>query len=155
MNGVQASPVFPSDPEDCQLAKVACPPHGVPGLGCPLSGLIHHSLSMVAVHSYNLFFSESPPRGTCPDLTTFLPFLMVKRLPAMWETWVQSLGWEDPLEMETATHSSTLAWKIPWTEDPDRLQSMGSHRVGHDWATSLSFFLSIHYVCIFLTALDV
>ena len=50
---------------------------------------------------------------------------MVKRLPAMRETSVQSLGWEDPLEKEMATHSSTLAWKIPWTEDPGRLQPMG------------------------------
>ena len=57
---------------------------------------------------------------------------MVKRLPAMQETRVQFLGWEDPLEKEMATHSSTLAWKIPWTEEPDRLQSMGSQRVGHD-----------------------
>ena len=57
---------------------------------------------------------------------------MVKRLPAMWETKVQFLGWEDPLEKEMATHSSTLAWKIPWTEESDRLQSMGSQRVGHD-----------------------
>ena len=56
----------------------------------------------------------------------------------MRETWVQSLGWEDPLEKEMATHSSTLAWKIPWTEEPGRLQSMGSQRVRHDWATSLS-----------------
>ena len=56
----------------------------------------------------------------------------VKRLPAMWETWVQSLGWEDPLEKEMTTHSSTLAWKIPWMEEPGRLQSMGSQRVGHD-----------------------
>ena len=55
----------------------------------------------------------------------------------MRETWVPSLGWEDPLEKEMATHSSTLAWKIPWTEDPCRLQSMGSKRVGHNWATSL------------------
>ena len=47
---------------------------------------------------------------------------MVKHLPAMWETWVQSLHWKDPLEKEMATHSSTLAWKIPWTEEPDRLQ---------------------------------
>ena len=67
---------------------------------------------------------------------------MVKCLPEMWETWVQSLGQEDPLEKEMATHSSTLAWKIPWTEEPGRLQSMGSQRVGHDGATSLSFFLS-------------
>ena len=50
---------------------------------------------------------------------------MVKHLPTMWETQVQSLGQEDPLEKEMATHSSTLAWKIPWTEEPDRLQSMG------------------------------
>ena len=57
---------------------------------------------------------------------------MVKCLPAMQKTWVQSLGWEDPLEKEMATHSSTLAWKIPWTEEPGRLQSMGSQRVGHD-----------------------
>ena len=50
---------------------------------------------------------------------------MVKHLPAMWETWVQSLGLEDLLEKEMETHSSTLAWKIPWTEEPGRLQSMG------------------------------
>ena len=56
----------------------------------------------------------------------------------MWKTWVRSLGWEDPLEKETATHSSTLAWKIPWTEEPGGLQSAGSQRGRHDWATSLS-----------------
>ena len=56
----------------------------------------------------------------------------VKNLPAMWETWVQSLGWEDPLEEGVATHSSILAWRIPWTEEPGGLQSMGSHRVGRD-----------------------
>ena len=55
----------------------------------------------------------------------------VKCLPAMQETGVQSLGQEDVLEKEMATHSSTLAWKIPWTEEPRRLQSMGSQRVGH------------------------
>ena len=57
---------------------------------------------------------------------------MVKRLSTVQETWVRSLGWEDPLEKEMATHSSTLAWKIPWTEEPSRLQSMGSLQVGHD-----------------------
>ena len=56
----------------------------------------------------------------------------VKRLPTMLETWVQSLGQEDLLEKEMATHSSILAWKIPWTEKPGRLQSLGSQRVGHD-----------------------
>ena len=57
---------------------------------------------------------------------------MVKLLPAVQETQVRSLGWEDPLEKEMATHSSTLAWKIPWTEEPGRLQSMGLQRVRHD-----------------------
>ena len=56
----------------------------------------------------------------------------VKRLPTMRETRVQSLGREDPLEKEMATHSSILAWRIPWTEEPGGLQSMGSQRVGHD-----------------------
>ena len=56
---------------------------------------------------------------------------MVKRLSIMQETWVRSLGQEDLLEEEMATHSSTLAWQIPWTEEPGWLQSMGSHRVGH------------------------
>ena len=54
----------------------------------------------------------------------------VKHLPTMWKTWVRSLGLEDPLEKEMAIHSSTLAWKIPWMEEPGRLQSMGSQRVG-------------------------
>ena len=57
---------------------------------------------------------------------------MVKHLSTMRETWVQSLGREDALEKEMATHSSTTAWKIPWTEEPGRLQSMGSQRVGHN-----------------------
>ena len=57
---------------------------------------------------------------------------MVKHLPTIQETWVQSLGWEDLLEKAMKTHSTTLAWKIPWTEEPGRLQSMGSLRVGHD-----------------------
>ena len=56
----------------------------------------------------------------------------VKRLPAMWETQVRSLGQEDPLEKEMEIHSSILAWKIPWIEEPGRLQSMGSQRVGHN-----------------------
>ena len=57
---------------------------------------------------------------------------MVKHLSTMQETRVQSLGWEDPLEKEMAVHSRTIAWKIPWTEAPGRLQSMGLLRVGHD-----------------------
>ena len=57
---------------------------------------------------------------------------MGKHLLTMQETWVQSLGWEDVLEKEMATHSSMLAWIIPWTEEPDKLQSMGLQRVGHN-----------------------
>ena len=61
---------------------------------------------------------------------------MVKSLPAVWETQVRSLGQEDPQEKEMATHSSTLAWEIPWTEEPGGLQSIGSQRFRHNWATS-------------------
>ena len=57
---------------------------------------------------------------------------MVKNLPAEPETWIQSLRWEDPLKKGMATHSSILVWRISWTEEPGRLQSMGSQRVGHD-----------------------
>ena len=67
----------------------------------------------------------------------------LKRLPPMQETWVRSLGQEDPLEEEMATNSSTLARRIPWREEPGRLQSMGLQRVGHDWATSLHFTSSL------------
>ena len=67
---------------------------------------------------------------------------MVKCLPAMLETQVQSLGWEDPLEKEMATHSSTLAWKSPWTEDPGRLQYMGSQEL--DTTEQLHFSWLIH-----------
>ena len=56
---------------------------------------------------------------------------LVKNLPAIQETWVQSLGWDDPLEREMVTHSSILAWRIPWAEEPGSLQSTGSQRVGH------------------------
>ena len=57
---------------------------------------------------------------------------MVKNLSTVWETWVQSLDWKDPLEKDMATHSSILAWRILWTEEPGEPQSMGSQRVGHD-----------------------
>ena len=67
---------------------------------------------------------------------------MVKHLSAMQETRVRSLGQEDPLEKETSAHSSSLAWKIPWMEEPGRLQFMRLRRVGHDWATSLHLYIS-------------
>ena len=65
---------------------------------------------------------------------------IINNLSAIQETWVQSLGQEDALEKGMATHSSIVAWEIPWTEEPGGLQSMGSQRVGHDGATSLSLF---------------
>ena len=74
----------------------------------------------------------------------FLVAQRLKRLPAMRETSVQSLGREDPLEKETATHSSILAWRIPWMEKPGGPESTGSQRVGHDWATWLSLSLNFH-----------
>ena len=67
---------------------------------------------------------------------TSLVAQMVKRLPTMQETRVRSLSQEEPLEKDMATHSRTLAWRIPWTDEPGGLQSMGLQRVGHDWATS-------------------
>ena len=69
---------------------------------------------------------------------------MVQNPPAMQETWVWSLDWEDPLEKGMVTHSSILAWRIAWTEEYSRLQSMGSQRVGHDWAT-FTYFSSLCY----------
>ena len=70
---------------------------------------------------------------------------MIKNLPAVPETkhWdpIRSLGWEDPLEKGMSSHSSILAWRIPWTEEPDRLQSMGSQRIGHDWVTNTFIFI--------------
>ena len=67
-------------------------------------------------------------------VTLSLVAQMVKHLPAMRETWVRSLDWEDLLEKKMATHSSILAWEIPWTEEPGGLQSMGLQRIRHDWA---------------------
>ena len=69
---------------------------------------------------------------------------MVKNLPAMQETRVQSLGWEDPLEKTMATYSSILAWWVPWTEEPGRLQYMGLQRVRHDWVTNTHTFTCTH-----------
>ena len=91
----------------------------------------------------SLCFSLSKQFGTVYLILLCLHFLIssgsdVKHLPAMWGTRVQSLGREDSLEKEMATHSSILSWKIPWTDEPGRLQSMGSQRVRHDWATSFT-----------------
>ena len=111
----------------------------------------HHDLTRhMTAHSWQEPHSASrhPHPSTCP--LPFPPLSLVpqrlKCLPAMRETRFQSLGREDPLEEEMATHSSILAWRIPWTEEPGGLQSTGSQRVGHNWATSLSlfFFLSTY-----------
>ena len=72
----------------------------------------------------------------CVHRLTFPVAQTVKHLPTMWETWVQSLNQEDHLEKEMVTHSSILAWKIQWAEEPGGLQTMGLQRVRHDWATS-------------------
>ena len=74
----------------------------------------------------------------------------LKHLPGIWETWVWSLGREDPLEKEMATHSSTLAWRIPWMEESGRLQSMGSQTLRQDWATSLSLSFKCFVTCLLL-----
>ena len=70
---------------------------------------------------------------------------MVKNLPAMQETWVQSLGREDPLEKGMAAHSSILAWRTPWREEPGRLPSVGSQRTGHDWVTNTLLLGLLHF----------
>ena len=89
---------------------------------------------------WDVTWTALPTHHTCPLC-----------LCRMWKTWVWSLGREDPLQKEMAIHSSTIAWKIPWTEEPGRLQSMGSKRVGHDWATSLSQYL---FFCVWLISLS-
>ena len=116
------------------------------------------SLSLWALEQYVIWLRVSfLPSWAMTDFTeifcalcTSLVAQTVKRLPAMWETWVWYLGREDLLEKEMATHSSTLAWKIQWTEERGRLQSMGSQRVRHSWATSLSLSS-----CVYKTLLDI
>ena len=98
------------------------------------SSILHHqatsfSSHVSSLHHLHLYYLRLGP----PSLVA----QTVKRLPTMWETQVRSLGREDLLEKEMPTHSSTLAWKIPWMEERGRLPSMRSQRVRHDWATSL------------------
>ena len=87
--------------------------------------ILWKSYLWISLHVFKLYF-----------LQISLMAQRLKHLPPMQETWVQSLGREDPLEKEMATHSSILAWRIPWTEEPCRLQCTGSQRVRHDWVTS-------------------
>ena len=112
---------------------------------CPRCNLYHlHFLAgVLAVIFFTRFTISNPPlQRHLVILNTLIASLVaqtLKRLPGMQESQVRSLGREDPLEKEMATHSNTLAWSIPWREEPGRLQSMGLQRVGHDRATSLHF----------------
>ena len=141
----------------CMCAKSfeSCPTLCEP-MDCSLPGSSVHGILQARIFKWAAmpYFSGScqlsikPTSFTTPELagglfTTSWASLVAQRLkclPAMRETWVQSLGQEDPLEKEMATYSSILAWRIPWTEESVGLQSTGSQRVGHDWATSRSFF---------------
>ena len=102
-----------------------------------------YPLSSPSPSAFNLSQHQGLFQWVSSSLVASLVAQTVKRLPTMREIHVQSLGWEDPLEKEMATHSSILAWKISWMEEPGWLLSMGSQRVVHDWATSLSIYLSI------------
>ena len=114
-----------------QCARLPCLPEGVWEACCTgIAGLD----SGVSLYSLSTFTVKSTSTLTADSLVA----QWLKRLPPMRETWVRSLGQKDPLEKEMAIHSSILAWRIPWTEKPSRLQSTGSQRVGHDWATSPS-----------------
>ena len=97
-----------------------------------LKSLLQYHSSKASILRHSAFF-----------IVTSLVAQRLRCPPPMQETRVQFLSREDPLEKEMVTHSSILAWRIPWTEKPGRLQSMGSQRVGHDWATSLSLSLSL------------
>ena len=134
-------------PHGLQHARLPCPSPfpRVCSNSCPLSWWCHPTIWSSVSRFFSVpFFPHwfEMPSLLCISLPAELPGKLasrVKRLPAIRETLVWFLGRKDPLEKEMATHSSTLAWKIPWTEELGRLQSMGSQRVGHNWATSLHF----------------
>ena len=108
---------FPGSSAGKESACSTGDPSSIPGLGwSPGEGI-----------GYPLQYSWAP-----------LVAQLVKTPPAMWETLVQSLDWKDPLEEGMATHSSILAWRIPWTEAPGGIETTGSQRVGHDWVTKLT-----------------
>ena len=104
------------------------------------------TLSQPYPNPIQLVFTEHLPCSVSKESTYNAgDCLQCRRLPAMQETPVWSLGQENPLEKEMATHSSIFAWEIPWIEEPGRLQFMGSQRVGHDWSTTSC--LSMHFGC--------
>ena len=102
-----------------------------------LTPLWHHRAPNGASHYLSVLWTLSIYRGS-------LVAQMVKNLPAMWKTRVQPLGWEDPLEEGMATHSSILAWRIPWIEESGGLQSMGLQRVRHDSTTDTDIYMPIY-----------
>ena len=135
---------YASWPSVCLLWRNVC--SGLPlilALGCLSFDLeLTSHLYFWRLILYQLFGLQifSPiPRVSFHLIYGFLSLVaqMLKRLPAVWETWVQSLGQEGSLEKEMATHSSILAWRIPWMEEPGGLQSTGSQRIGHNRTTSL------------------
>ena len=103
-------------------------------LGLVLMGRARFSISLIqfSVDGWSCVPSLLFPWVQTMGKTSTMVALMVKNVPAIWETQVRSLGWEDPLEKEMTTHFTILVWRIPWTEEPGRVQSMGSQRVRHD-----------------------
>ena len=131
------SPSFPAVRGGCGSKLGKLPPAPRASL-C----LLQHSFQIPPLRCRGTVFSPTTERAGeliwhWKHLTSLVA-QTVKNLPAMQETQVRSLGWEDPLDKEMATHSSILAWRIPWKEEPGRLQSMGLQRVRHDWAISLT-----------------
>ena len=123
-------------------------PLGLTGLIPLLSKGLSRVFSNTTIRNYQFFSAQS---SFWP--TSYMA-QMVKNLPAMQETWFRSLGWEDPLEKGMATHSSILAWRIPWTEEPGRLQSMGSQRVRHYCVTNTFLAKSKHLLIFWLQSLS-
>ena len=113
---------------------------------CPYTWHVTSLIILLSLdRKFRIFFFFSNYTRDTFNLTSLVA-QTVKRLSTMRETRVRcgrSLGWEDPPEKEMAIHSSTIPWKIPWTEEPGRLQSVGSQKVGHDWVTSLSLLILI------------
>ena len=107
----------------------------------PQSTSVARLLPNSACSRVNKVYLYSPSLLSPPISWGFPVTQTVKNLPAIWKTWVWSLGWKDPLEKGMATHNSILAWRMPWTGEPGGLRSMGSQRVRHDWVTN-TFTLS-------------
>ena len=127
-------------PWPCHLSKI-----------CGLLSIM--SLWKILTHYFNYYFlpfflSDTPVTHMLDHLTVSHLSLLVKNLPEMQEIWVRSLGQEDSLKKGMGTHSGILTWRIPWTEEPGRLQSTGSQRVRHDWVilTSSHFADLLHFV---------